>query len=491
MTDVAYGIDFGTTNSAAVRCVREQSHLVFSPIMEERNPEPIPSVVSYSASGREEVGAAVRGDLLTRRNSGSTVIQSVKSVIERDVPVSGHHPVDIAAALLRHISRCADATKRQPVIREAVFAIPVKWPAAKRRALREAAQRAGISVTAFVSEPSAALLAAPPRGEHEYILVFDWGGGTLDIAILQRTRFGWMEIAKTVSEAAGDYIDDQIARWLHERLSSGRPSPSYEGLPPRARQELLNVAEYLKITLQAPGVPEARYTLEHYPHQTHPDVTLARAELESLITPVVTAALEQLDDTIRRARIARERIGELLVIGGSSQLRYFRQRLEARSWAGPRVWHGPTVSDDTTTRAAWLVARGAAKLAMVGGQVSRVTSDIGLLVAAGGEPFYQLCQAGTPIAQIATPRMHSFGLVQEAGAAVFVLAERTSMGRCQRFGEISLPVQGFADEELQFAMHVDRDEVLKASAKSQKRPHEIAEFSYEGLSLAYELDMGA
>lgn len=499
MPDLHFGIDFGTTNSAVV-AVREEfgDRLRFIPIR-DGGADPIPSVISYDADGRMTAGTRVKDELIPLREDGlHTVIESVKTVIDGDRLIGGRSPVAIAADLLKHLSDCArkDAVISMPIT-SAVFAIPVAWRGEKRRALREAARRAGIRVLGFVSEPTAALLAMHQDfRRHEYVAVFDWGGGTLDVAVLKQDSFGWREVSKKMLPIAGDAIDERVARFLHAEIvrRNGRDL-AFEDASPRTRQILRNRAEEVKRRLQRTDVDSETVTMLRFEAASgetlrEPRATISKEQFSDIVRPIVANAIECLVETVRGSGVGRYEIGAVLAIGGSSQLVALRQELEGGAEPWP-VQYGPLqvqAAGDITSTPAWLVARGAAVLARAGGRCARLADDIGLLVADSADEFYSVLHAGDAAADLNTPRVQVFGLVEESSVATFVVAARSVDRRAVRIGGLGLPVQGFISEDLRFSLHVDADDVLRARAVSNCRPKEPQETAIENVRWSYELD---
>ncbi len=499
MPEFYFGIDFGTTNSAVVALRPRLAGEVFHAVTEGEG-EPVPSVLAYAADGRVRVGAGVRGEIIALREGGlETVVESVKTVIEENSHAGGRTAVDVTSDLLRYLSRLAtrDAAVGCP-IEKAVFAIPVGWSGPRRACLRAAAEKAGIHVMGFISEPTAALLAMHQAFRmHDFVAVFDWGGGTLDVSVLRRGLLGWEEVAKRGLSKAGDYIDEQIARVIHSRIVSARGvDAAWEDVEVRTRQILSNRVEELKRRLQRVGAPPEAVALLRYevvggPRIDSPKMELSAREVNSIIEPVVAEAIECLEDTVRDAKISRERLGALLVVGGSSQLLLLRERLEADG--GWPTQFGPVMSggrhiDDQTTLPAWLVARGAAILARAGGRCARLSEDIGLLVAESESPFFRVLGRGETAAEHERGRFHSFGLVEDSSTASFIVASRREGGKPARVAELGLPVKGFSSERLSFGLAVDKDDVVHARAASSHLPEAHVSVPLENVRWAYDVE---
>ena len=470
-----FGIDFGTTNSAVV--VYDDQRKLFTKIG-ERGPIPFPSVVAVDNFTQEVLaGQKVKDRLIHFREGGlHLVIESVKTILDSDqlwvTPAKIWRAEEIASELFKALAnRCEEEGYH---LNEAVVAIPIGMSAAKRARLRRAAQSAGIQVLSLISEPTAAFIAHSNDLRHcRFAVVFDWGGGTLDISVLQVNDGCVTERFTDGSHEAGDYVDKLLARWLHRQICEANSlSIEFESVAPSERHILLNEAEKAKRYLQQEDAEEARIELGRYAGLNLISQTLSKSTLNEIITEVVANALDLLMRSIDRSRISLEEVGRLIVVGGTSQLTLLRQEL-VRRWPHANIIFPP--------EADWDIARGSAWLALHPG-CYRLAESIGLVLA--DDEFHSIFPAST--SQEAQSLLH-FGLVEEANTATFNFASNNGQHSTRHIGDLHAPCFGFCDELIKLEARVTQDLVFVAQAWSDSRSNDSRSFEYEVLRWMYEV----
>ncbi len=250
-----YGIDFGTTNSAVISYDERTQKLRTIGDLEDNNP--IPSVLAIkNFDDQVTVGRAVKNNMLRLLAEGRhLVVKSVKSSLDEDLvwetDTRSWNAEEIATELFKALSDRV-LTANLPPLQKAVVAIPIGMTSEKRTVLRRAAQRAGIDILTFISEPTAAFIAHSEQLKtFRNVVVFDWGGGILDVSVLQQRSGNIIERYTAGLQKAGDEIDEILARWVHEQIADKyNLNISYDGVPPSDRQILLNSCESAKIALQ-------------------------------------------------------------------------------------------------------------------------------------------------------------------------------------------------------------------------------------------------
>jgi molecular chaperone DnaK len=291
MASTVFGIDFGTSNSAVV--LYEVNYKHFTNIGDEDN-NPIPSVVAIDRLTQEVwCGRKVKQHILELRDrERHFVIDSIKTRLASDetwlVGRTTWNAEKVAGELFRFLSRSVEMISGSP-IREAVVAIPIGLGLKKRKAIRKAAELAGIKVLDFVSEPTAAFMGnARDLGHCKYVTVFDWGGGTLDISVLEvagdciteRYTDGW--------PVAGDEIDKKFAEWIHSQLTESHGLRiAFENIAPNERQNLINQAEDCKCRFQCDDVEQQMVRLGRYAGISPVELLVKKEEFEDLISPAV------------------------------------------------------------------------------------------------------------------------------------------------------------------------------------------------------------
>lgn len=222
--DYGVGIDFGTTNSIAA---------IYKIALRETQPLygettfPHPSVVWYKADGSVIVGANAKKNIMGFSEvAGNRFVSSIKRRLGRDESISvfglRKPAYEVAADIFRHIIRDAE-TRHRCLIKTGVVTIPIYFDGWQRRELRKAADAAGFFIKTFVHEPFAAIVGYCHRKGHglhmehmegQIFLVFDWGGGTLDITVAQVINSELTELATGgISDRAGDYFNKKMEKY--------------------------------------------------------------------------------------------------------------------------------------------------------------------------------------------------------------------------------------------------------------------------------------
>jgi molecular chaperone DnaK len=472
-----FGIDFGTTNSAVVRY---ESRLKRFYNIGDEDENPFPSVVAIdNLTQKVAAGRRVRENIVRLREGGlHLVVESVKSILDRDefwvTPSRKWQAADIAAELFAALSRRAEKAAGEP-IRRAVVAIPIGMTPAKRAVLRKAAKQAGIEVTSFISEPTAAFIAHAKDLRHcRYVVVFDWGGGTLDISVLEIRSGCIIERFMDGAAKAGDYIDRRLAEWVHLRIAERNGlNLAFESVGSAERHILLNECEKCKRNLQQEDAVQEKIILGRYAGLERVEQVVTQEDFEAIVKSTVAEALDLLFNCVERSHVSKEEIGKLIVVGGTSKLLALRRELRRR-WPQPNV----IFPDD----ADWDIARGAAWLAATPGSY-RIAESVGLILADG--EYHSIFPAGTRLEDAHFDL--NFGLVEDARTAVFDFATLNgSAGSPRRMGTLDVPALGFMDEIIKLRCEVTEDLVFQSTAASDSIPDGEKPFLYDRLRWMYE-----
>lgn len=475
----AFGIDFGTTNSAVVEYVNGRFVNVG-----DYDSNPFPSVVMIDRlTQKVSCGREVKERIIElREQHNCIVVESVKTFLASDDfrQVSGTKTMtaeNVAAELFKVLSAKAEKLAGEP-ISEAVVAIPVGMTSEKRAALRRAARAAGIEVRSFVSEPTAAFVAHAENLRHcKYVVVFDWGGGTLDISILEAQGDSIIERYTCGWEIAGDYIDRRFAEWLHLRFAEEHGiNVAFHSIEPKDRQRLINAAERYKRELQS-DTERVKIALGNYAGARMISQEVSQDEFDDLIRGIINDAVDLLIASVEKAGLSMKEIGKLIIVGGSSNLLSLRRELEKR-WPQPNMIFPP--------KAEWDVARGAAWLAAHPG-CYKTAESVGLVLADG--EYYEILQAGT-LLQDAGCRLH-FGLIEDTRTATFLFALRDGRNhRAVHIGELYIDTFGFSNELINLDCRITEDLVFEAVGHSEFKPQAARQFVYNNLRLMYKLPKG-
>lgn len=481
--DYFYGIDFGTTNSATVSL----STLGRLDPYGDLAGFPYPSFVAINKT----TGVIHKGrDAWINRyklEESWEIIRSVKTFlghagISWNIAGRTWTPEDIACEIFTGLKdRVAEHGN---VLNNAVVAIPVGFGASKRKALRTAALRAGVSILSFISEPTAAFFNY--YGDLDYykkVAVFDWGGGTLDISLLSIEGDLISERATESDNFAGDEIDKKLAEYVHRKIASAADTPDilFDQMPSSARDCLLMQCEDAKRTLSI----ENESTIDFYYHCFGPiSYRIRRAEFNELIKRDLERLVDKLRNAMKKARWSEEEIDKIILVGGSCKIVLLREMLH--DLFGSEKCHIPENSD-------WSIAEGAATLAKEPGSYV-AAHDFGVVLS--DNSFFSLIEEGERINDLS--KSFTFGLVEEANDAHLIFAERYSNGSYgskahddfRRIGEyMSVPCFGFNFEPIEIEVNGDDDLVIGVKAKSQNRNnfHRREKIFEKAIKMRYKL----
>jgi len=313
------GIDLGTTNS--VVSVLEGGDPVV--IANAEGSRTTPSVVAFSKDGEVLVGEVAKRQAITNPDR---TIRSVKrhmgTTWKKEIDDKSYTAQEISARTLQKLKRDAEAYLGTPVT-EAVITVPAYFDDAQRTATKEAGQVAGLEVLRIINEPTAAALAygLDKDGSDQTILVFDLGGGTFDVSILE-IGDGVFEVKSTHGDTnlGGDDWDEAIIEWL---VTSFKNDHGVDlSSDPMATQRLKEVAEKAKIELS-----QVQQTQINLPFITatdggplHLDYSLTRAKFHELTAELLKKCRGPFEQAIKDADVGKGEIDHVVLVGGSTRM---------------------------------------------------------------------------------------------------------------------------------------------------------------------------
>jgi molecular chaperone DnaK len=314
----AVGIDLGTTNS--VVSVLEAGEPVVIPNAE--GSRTTPSVVAFSKTGEVLTGEVAKRQAITNPD------RTVRSVKRRmgtnwsiDIDGKGYTAQEISARIIQKLKRDAEAYLGDTVT-QAVITVPAYFGDAERQATTEAGQIAGVEVLRIINEPTAAALAYGLDKEGDQtVLVFDLGGGTFDVSILELGE-GVFEVKSTAGNThlGGDDWDQRVIDWLVTEFKNAHGVDL--SADKMATQRLKEAAEKAKIelsTLQETTVnlPFITATSEG---PLHLELNLTRAKFQELTSDLIDACRGPFEQAIRDAGLSKDQINRVLLVGGSTRM---------------------------------------------------------------------------------------------------------------------------------------------------------------------------
>ena len=316
----AVGIDLGTTNS--VVSVLEGGEPVV--IANAEGSRTTPSVVAFAKNGEVLVGQSAKNQAVTNVDR---TIRSVKRHMGEDWTVDiddkKYTPQEISARTLQKLKRDAEAYLGEDVT-EAVITVPAYFEDAQRQATKEAGQIAGLEVLRIVNEPTAAALAygLDKNENEETILVFDLGGGTFDVSLLE-IGDGVVEVLATAgdNELGGDDWDNRIVDWLVDKFKSQNGVDLSKDK--MAMQRLREAAEKAKIELssaQQASINLPYITVDSEKNPLFLDETLTRTEFQKITSDLLDRTKSPFNQVVKDAGMSVGDIDHVVLVGGSTRM---------------------------------------------------------------------------------------------------------------------------------------------------------------------------
>ena len=317
------GIDLGTTNSCVA--VMEGGEPVIIPNAE--GGRTTPSVVAFSKTGERMVGSLAKRQAVTNHDR---TISSIKRQMGTNyrVNIDGHKytPQEISAMILQKLKHDAESYLGEPVT-EAVITVPAYFTDAQRQATKDAGKIAGLNVQRIINEPTAAALAyGIDKEQSQKIMVYDLGGGTFDVSILDISS-GVIEVLATAgnNHLGGDDFDQCIMDYLVSEFK--RENKIDLSRDPVAMQRVREAAEKAKIELSSMTQTsvELPYIAVSKSGPVHMDIPLTRAKFNDLTSQLVQATKAPVNQAINDSGITISQISKVLMVGGSSRIPAVKQ----------------------------------------------------------------------------------------------------------------------------------------------------------------------
>lgn len=312
------GIDLGTTNSCVA--VMEGGEAVVIPNAEGNRTTP--SVVAFSKSGERMVGQTAKRQAITNPDRTiASIKREMGSGHRVNIDGKSYTPQEISAMILQKLKSDAEAYLGQPVT-EAVITVPAYFTDAQRQATKDAGKIAGLDVKRIINEPTAAALAyGVDKEQTQKIMVYDLGGGTFDVSILEIDD-GVIEVLATAgnNRLGGDDFDQCIMKYL---VSEFKRTDGIDLSGDKvAMQRLKEAAEKAKIELS--GVTSSNINLPYITADAtgpkHLDVTLTRAKFNELTGHLVDATMGPVRQAMSDAGLKASDLSKVLMVGGSSRI---------------------------------------------------------------------------------------------------------------------------------------------------------------------------
>ena len=313
------GIDLGTTNSCVA--VYEGGEPTVIP-----NPEgarTTPSVVAFSKTGERMVGqVAKRQGITNPERTVSSIKREMGTGHTVEIDGKKYTPQEISAIILQKLKADAEAFLGTPVT-QAVITVPAYFSDAQRQATKDAGKIAGLEVMRIINEPTAAALAYGMDKENEQkIMIFDLGGGTFDVSLLEISD-GVFEVLATTgnNRLGGDDFDNRIINWIAEKFMAENAGIDLRK-DKMALQRLKEAAEKAKIELSGMTTTDINlpFITADATGPKHFEATLSRAEFDRLTADLVQATMEPTKRVLSDAGLTVNQVDKVLLVGGSTRI---------------------------------------------------------------------------------------------------------------------------------------------------------------------------
>lgn len=471
-----FGIDFGTTNSATVGYAFMGNS--FEKILYgDDEQRPVPSVVAINKETGEVYTGRTAWERRQELSQDCEFITSVKSLLDQEWSkiIAGKKwtAVEVAAEVFKGLQQ--NVYDRTGIaMDEAVVAIPVGLKAPKRRLVRKAAALAGLKISSFVSEPTAAFFAnyGDIRNDNT-VAVFDWGGGTLDVSVLRHYEGKILELATGGQPEAGDVIDLKLAEKIHAKIARKKKlNISFEDMSPINRDMMLVRAERAKRAMYDDDT--ATISINNYGEFGAVRETLDYDWFSEIIDTNINKAIECFDKVVAESNVGINDIDRIIMVGGSSNLRPLIEKLYARY--GEKLYF----PEETM----WNVGLGAAMLATTPGAYY---SNQKIGVRLSDNTLFPLLRENEKITKWSVK--HHFGIVDTSKEARFIFGGSADLDDDDsKYVTLQVPAYVFLQEQIILEANVDEDLVFNVITSSSMRTREYNRiWKYEKLKCYYQL----
>lgn len=322
--DIIIGIDLGTTNSEVA--IVENGKVI---VIEDKGNKILPSFVGIDNTGSVLVGEAAKNQyVLYPERTVKSIKRQMGQNITVEMAAQAYRPPEISAMILKRLKTIAETYLNQPV-HKAVITVPAYFSDAQRQATREAGEIAGLEVVRMINEPTAAALSyETDQKSHKRVLVYDLGGGTFDVSVVNIEN----DVVEVVSSHGNNHLggDDFDTKIVEHLLRQIKDLHGVDITPSRkAMARITRAAEQAKLELSDQPFTKIQeeYLYELGGKPIHLSLELSRADYDRMIRPYVDETLESVHIALKDAQLTVSDIDKILLVGGSTRTPQIRERL--------------------------------------------------------------------------------------------------------------------------------------------------------------------
>lgn len=461
------GIDLGTSNTAAAVMEGGRPTIIPSAEGSSIGGKAFPSYVAFTKDGQRLVGEPARRQAVSNPEGTATAFKRrMGESYKFNLRGNEFTPQQLSAFILQKVKKDAEAFLGQPV-EKAVITVPAYFNDNQRQATKDAGKIAGLEVVRLLNEPTAAALAygIDKTGKEQKILVFDLGGGTLDVTIMEMGKEGTFDVLSTSGDTklGGTDMDNAVIDWIIDEFkkTSGIDLRNDK----QAMMRLKDAAEKAKIELSTTMETDINlpFITSDNTGAKHLELKLSRAKLESLVRPIVERCGASIDRAVSDSKLSMSNIDKIIMVGGPTRMPIVQEYVEKH--VGKKIERGIDPME--------CVADGAAiQAGVLTGDVKDIllldVTPLSLGLETLGGVFTKLIERNTTI-PVRKTQVFSTAADNQPAVTVNVLQGERPMAKDNvplgKFDLDGIPPAPRGVPQIEVTFDIDANGILKVSAK--------------------------